>query len=256
MLKLNTIYNEDCFETMKKMPNNFVDLVITSPPYNMRMRTMNNKYVEREKNKHFSKKYEYFNDAIEINEFYKIHSEIVKELLRISPIVCYNFQIVTGSKEAFFKLIGNFNKYIKDIIVWDKGFGQPSMHEKVLNSCYELILIMESDKRLGRMINNSKFNRGEMDNILRINKIKNKFNEHNASFPINLPIKLINAFTIENDVVYDPFIGTGTTAIAALKNNRQYIGSEIVKEYYDICIENINEECKKINYIEQNKRWF
>ena len=53
----------------------------------------------------FSKKYKHFDDALSINNFYEFHSKVLNELLRISKIVCYNFQIVTGSKEAFSKLL-------------------------------------------------------------------------------------------------------------------------------------------------------
>lgn len=139
-MEINKIYNENCINTMKRMSNNFIDLTITSPPYNMRTRIRNDKYTTREKSEHFSKKYMYFNDDLPINNFYLFHSEVLNELLRVSKIICYNFQIVTGSKEAFFKIIGDFNKNIKDIIIWNKGRGQPAIHKQVLNSSYEMIL--------------------------------------------------------------------------------------------------------------------
>jgi hypothetical protein len=55
----------------------------------MRTRVRNGQYTIREKSKHFSKKYEFFDDALPINEFYKLHSEILQELLRVSKIVCF-----------------------------------------------------------------------------------------------------------------------------------------------------------------------
>ena len=138
-MEKNIIYNENCLETLSRMPDKCIDLVVTSPPYNMRTRIRNGEYTTREKSEHFSKKYKHFDDALSIDDFYSFHSEVLNELLRVSKIVCYNFQIVTGSKEAFFKIIGDFNKHIKDIIIWDKGHGQPAMHGQVLNSCYENI---------------------------------------------------------------------------------------------------------------------
>jgi site-specific DNA-methyltransferase (adenine-specific) len=57
---------------------------------------------------------------------------------------------------------------------------------------------------------------------------------HPAPFPIELPHRLINLYSYEGDVVLDPFIGSGTTAIAAIKNNRYYIGYDIKKEYIDL----------------------
>ena len=240
-MQINKVYNENCLDTMAKMPDKFVDLVVTSPPYNMRTRIRNGQYTTREKSEHFSKKYKHFDDAMPINEFYEFHKSVLTELLRVSKIVCYNFQIVTGSKEAFFKIIGDFNKDIKDIIIWDKGSGQPAMHGMVLNSCYEMILILEDDKRAGRAIQNAKFKRGKMNNILRIGRGKKASDIHGAIFPEQLPFELINAFSEKEALIYDPFMGSGTTAKMAIANNRNWIGSEISSEYCDIISERIKQ---------------
>ena len=238
-MEINKIYNENCINTMKRMSNNFIDLTITSPPYNMRTRIRNGEYTTREKSEHFSKKYMHFSDDLSINDFYLFHSKVLNELLRVSKIICYNFQIVTGSKEAFFKIIGDFNKNIKDIIIWDKGHGQPAIHEQILNSSYEMILIMENDKKNGRVIQNAKFNRGKMSNIIRLGKGKKISQIHGAIFPETLPDKLIKAFSNKGDLIYDPFMGSGTTAKMAILNERKYIGSEISKEYCDMANERI-----------------
>ena len=236
---LNLIHG-DCLEVMKTLPDNHIDLTITSPPYNMRTRVRNGKYTTREKSEHFSKKYEHFDDALPINEFYEFHSKVLNELLRVSKIVCYNFQIVTGSKEAFFKMIGDFHKQIKDIIIWDKNTGQPAMHSNILNSCYEFILIMENDIIAGRHITNAKFKRGEMNNILRVKRGKKIHGSHGAVFPENLVSQLMLAFSNEHNVILDPFMGTGTTGVVAKQLNREFIGIELTKEYLDIATARIN----------------
>lgn len=233
------IYNEDCLVTLSKMGNQSVDLVVTSPPYNMRTRVRNGEYAKREKGQHFSKKYEHFGDDLTIGEFYSLHKKVLSELIRVSRVVCYNIQIVTGSKEAFFKIIGEFSEYLKDIIVWDKGHGQPAMHDFVLNSCYELILIFESDKKKGRMIQNAKWERGKMNNIIRIKPSKSKTKGHGAVFPERLVSELILSFSSEGDLVYDPFGGTGTTAKVSQTLNRKWIISEISEEYCKIIKERI-----------------
>lgn len=246
MIEINKIYNESCLDTLSRISDKFVDLVITSPPYNMRTRIRNGKYTSREKGEHFSKKYKHFSDDLPIDEFYSFHSKILSELLRVSKIVCYNFQIVTGSKEAFFKIIGDFNKDIKDVIIWDKGNGQPAMHEMVLNSCYEIILILEDDKKAGRVIQNAKFKRGEMNNILRISRGEKIVEGHNAIFPEILAGELVKAFSEENNLIYDPFIGSGTTAIVANKLNRNWIGSEITKEYFELANKRFEQHKKQL----------
>lgn len=243
MLLLNHLYNESCMYTISRMPDKFVDLTVTSPPYNMRTRIRNGKYTSRETAKHFSKKYDHFGDDLPIDDFYAFHSGVLKELLRVSKVVCYNFQVVTGSKEAFFKMIGDFSKDIKDIIVWDKGNGQPAMREGVLNSCYELILILEDDKKGGRMIQNAYFKRGRMDNVIRVGRKQNNgMDGHSAVFPEKLAGDLITAFSREGDIVYDPFMGSGTTGVAAVKLNRMWIGSEISKKYCDYALQRIQSE--------------
>jgi len=231
---MNKIILGNCAEELQKLKSKSVDLVFTSPPYNMRTRIRNGKYTTREKSEHFSKKYKHFDDALPIFEFYDFHEGILKELLRVSKVVAYNFQIVTGSKEAFFKLMGRFHKDIKDIIIWDKGHGQPAMHEKVLNSCYEIILILEDDKKAGRMIQNSTFGRGLFNNILRVGRPKKVSKEHGAVFPEELAEQIIRNFSKEGDVVLDPFIGSGTTAVVSKRLNRKFIGIEIIPEYVDI----------------------
>ena len=246
-MELNQVICGDCLEVMKDIPDKSIDMIFTSPPYNMRTRIRNGKYTTREKSEHFSKKYSNFDDALPIDEFYDFHKKCINEMLRISKIVIYNFQIVTGSKEAFFKIVGDFNKDIKDIIIWDKGFGQPAMHEKVLNSSYEFILIMEDDKKCGRVIQNSTFKRGELQNILRINRVNSKIKGHSAVFPLKLAETIIKNFSNENDTVLDCFAGTGTTAIACINLNRNYILIEKEPKYVNI----IRERLKQITNLKE-----
>ena len=69
---------------------------------------------------------------------------------------------------------------------------------------------------------------------------------HSAIFPIELPSWFIRLFTKENDVILDPFLGSGTTAVAAKMHGRQYIGIELKKEYFKEATKNINEVKKMI----------
>lgn len=231
-MEVNKIYTGDCLEVLKGVESGSVDLVFTSPPYNMRTRIRNGKYTTREKSEHFSKKYKHFGDDLPIDEFYSFHKQALSELVRVSKLVVYNIGIVTGSKEAFFKIIGDFPESIKDIIVWDKGHGQPAMHGKVMNSCYELLLILE--RGAGRAIKGSYFNRGEFDNIIRIGRPKKTYASHSAIFPLELACKVITNFSKEGDLVLDPFLGSGTTAVACKELNRNYIGIELNPEYVKI----------------------
>jgi len=232
--KMNKIHNIDCLEFMKKVPNNYFDLSMTSPPYNMRLRISNGKYTNRENSDHFSKKYKHFDDCMPIEDYYDFHKQSIKELIRISKIVVYNFQIVTGSKEAFFKIIGDFSSEIKDIIIWDKIHGQPAMHSNVLNSSYELILLFENDNKKGRSITNSYFKRGELSNVWRIGRGKREVEEHNAVMPDKLAKEIVRNFSPCGGTVFDPFMGSGTTAIACQSLRRDWCGCEIEHQYIEI----------------------
>ncbi len=246
--KLGKLYHGDCLSIMKKMESNSVDLVVTSPPYNMRNRVRNGQYTEREKGEHLCRKYNVFDDALDINDYYTLHKNVIKEMLRVSNINAYNIQIVTGSKEALFQIIGDYKRNLKDIIIWDKGWGQPAIAERVLNASYELILILESDAKVGRQITNAFFDRGTEPNILRIggNKRIKDTNIHGAIFPIELPTKLIQMFSPDDAVILDPFMGMGSTAVAAEKLKRKWIGCEVSKEYCDLSINRLKEVRREI----------
>ena len=239
---LNEIYVESCLDTMKRMPDDSVDLVVTSPPYNMNLRINKGKYCSRQIVKEISTKYEDFADNLPIDEFYDFHKQVLTELLRVSNLVFYNIQIVTGSKRAFFQLIGDFSENLKEIIVWDKGHGQPAMKEQVLNRRSELLLVFEKDYPISRQFRTATFERGTLDDVWVIQRERRKnVAMHGATFPEKLVETIIENFSKTDDVVYDPFLGTGTTAFVAHKLGRAYIGSEISQEYADIALERLSE---------------
>jgi site-specific DNA-methyltransferase (adenine-specific) len=241
-IELNKGYNESCLETLKKMKDGSVDAVITSPPYNMNLRIRNGKYCSRQIVKELSTKYSNFDDNLPIDEYYELHLNILKELLRVSDMVFYNIQIVTGSKRAIFKIIGELSDYLKDIVIWDKGHGQPAMAERVMNRRTELVLIFDKNNAISRQFEKCNFNRGTLDDLWLIKRGKKVSSEHGAVFPEELVSTILDNFTNEGDVIYDPFMGTGSTAVVCKKLKRKFIGSEISKEYMKV----INERLKGV----------
>tara|TARA_B100000965_G_scaffold167684_1_gene139855 strand:- start:3497 stop:4447 length:951 start_codon:yes stop_codon:yes gene_type:complete len=290
-IKQNTIYNEDCQETLKRMKSNSIDLVITSPPYNMNLRISTAKrkkftkkellkktkaelvklseleeikitksakkdiicdqiveraivkegrYHSRQVVKEFSTKYDGFSDNLPIEDYYNLHSSIISELLRVSKIVFYNIQIVTGSKRAVAKIIGEFSDYFKDIIIWDKQTAQPAMQTGVINRRSELILVFDSEHAMSRQYNQAAFARGTMDDIWSIKRGRKVNKDHGAVFPEELVEKILLNFSKEGDIVYDPFMGTGTTAVVAKRMNRKYVGSEMIKSFYKFSEERLS----------------
>ena len=159
----------------------------------------------------------------------------------MSNRIFYVIQIVTGSKRAVFKLMGKFSNNLKDIIVWDKKVGQPAIGEQVLNRRSELILVFENDYPISRQYRNASFKRGTMSDIWEITRDRSKSKNHGATFPEELVVRIIENFTKKGDVIYDPFLGTGTTAVIAKKLGRKYLGSELLKEYFKVAEKRIKE---------------
>ena len=239
MLELDKVYFESCLDTLSKMDNNSVDCVITSPPYNMNLRISKGRYHSRQIVKELSTKYSTFDDNLPIDTYNEFHSKVLTELLRVSKVVFYNVQIVTGSKRSVFKMIGDFHEQLKDLIIWDKGVAQPSMQKQVINRRTELILVFETDYPISRQYRYANFERGTLDDIWEIKRGKKISKNHGATFPEELIEKIVGNFTKEGDIIYDPFMGTGTTAIVSKKMKRRFIGSEIGKEYYDLLLKRL-----------------
>jgi site-specific DNA-methyltransferase (adenine-specific) len=223
----NQIYLESCLDTLSRLKDNSIDVVITSPPYNMNLRIRGGKYCSRQIVKEFSSKYESFDDNLPIEDFYQLHTKILSELIRVSKIVFYNYSIVTGSKRAFIRIINDHVDYYKDEIIWDKGHGQPAMQSGVLNRRTEKIVVFDKENGISRKFDTNNFDRGTLDDIWEIGRERSLHPDNKAVFPQELVKKILLNFSNEGDIVYDPFSGTGNTCVVAKELGRRYLGSEI-----------------------------
>lgn len=224
----NKIICGDALEVLKQMPDGCVDCVITSPPYNFDNGSgLGNKYAGQK-------------DNMPQEEYFKWQKECIKQMIRVCKnCVFYNIQFLAGNKVALCKLIGYFAEYIKEPFIWDKGFAEPAINPGVANSAFEFIIVF-GKRGCKRKFENANFKRGTFYNILRIGRNHNKNSDfHSACFPEKLPATLILNFTKEQDIILDPFMGLGTTALAALKHNRNFIGIELNKDYVKLAEERI-----------------
>jgi len=233
------LIRNNCLYAMQKLEKDSADMVFTSPPYNMNLRIRNGKYCSRQIVKEISTKYENFDDNLPMDEYLGFNRSVIKECLRIAPMVFYNVQFLTGNKVALFKLIGEFAGQLKEVIVWDKVNGQPAIGESILNSQYEVILVFDRDNAISRKFQKGNFDRGTLSNCWSIKRGKKPVKCHGAVFPVELAEKVIKNFSKEGDTILDPFMGTGTTGVACKNLNRNFIGIEMDKNYFDIAKERI-----------------
>jgi len=232
-LKTNVIYNEDCLEGMKRLPDGSIDLVLTDPPYKVTSRgNAGNSGGMLQKD--INKKGQVFkNNDIEIENYLPIFYDKLKEKSH-----CY---IMTNHTNLvhFLKVIDNSEFHFIKSLVWDKGnkiMGQYYMSQ------FEYILFLR--KGAGKMINNC----GTSD-ILSVpnkkTKDKNGDNIHDTEKPVKLMQVLIENSSQSGDIILDPFIGSGTTAVAALKTKRKIIGYELEEKYYNMAIKRMGKFNKK-----------
>lgn len=231
----------DCLEALKGIPDNSVDLVVTSPPYNMNLRIRNGKYCSRQLTKELTTKYCGYDDNLSMDEYFNFNYSVVSELLRVSDLVFYNIQFLTGNKSALFKLMGSFSDKIKEFIVWDKVNAQPAIRDKVMNSRFEVILVFQNSHPESRRFECAKFDRGTLQNLWQIKRGGKVCETHGASFPIELVENIVLNFSSEGDVVLDPFMGTGTVGVVCKRNNRDFIGIELLDNYFNVASNRINE---------------
>lgn len=227
----NKIIHGNCLDAMKEMANNSFEAVITSPPYNMNLRINGNRYVSRQLIKEISTKYEDFSDNMKMDDFYLFNKSVLSECLRLSDLVFYNIQILTGNKPAFFRLMGDYHHKIKELIIWDKGVAQPAIGKKIMNSQFELLLVLQNSRPMSRSFETARFERGVLSNLWKIKRGKKALKSHGASFPVELVDEIIKNFIEPGSTILDPFIGTGTVAESCLKNNCSFVGIDLSEDY-------------------------
>lgn len=236
-------YNANCLDKLQEMIDQHkkVDCIITSPPYNMNLRIHNGKYMSRCRWKgnisSFSSKYDNYLDDLPMEEYFKFQDEFIDKALKITDLMFYNIQMITGNKVALFQLFGKYAEKIKEIIIWNKGYGQPAMQVGTLNSQYEFIIVFQNSKPYNRSFDESNFERGTLSNVWDIKRERNK--NIKAGFPTELVKKILTNFTKENSLILDPFMGSGTTGVACKQLNRNFIGIELDKKYFDIAVNRI-----------------
>jgi site-specific DNA-methyltransferase (adenine-specific) len=265
MIEINKIYNEDCLETMRRMPDNFIDLTVTSPPYdNLR-------------------------DYKGCDWSFDIFKAIAKELYRVTKdggVVVWvvgdatinGSETGTSFKQALYLKEIGFN--LHDTMIYLKpNFSFPSHNKYHQTFEYMFVLVKDKiktfnpikDKKNKRFGKQKTYSKRESDGSIRkekrvvdINTFGQRYNvweintgymkstkdkiayKHPAIFPEALARDHIISWSNDGDLVYDPFTGSGTVACESIKLNRNWIGSELSKEYCDIANKRIKIELSQM----------
>ena len=222
-----SLYNTDAIEWLKTLDNDSVDLIVSDPPYRVQQHGSSGLSgifktktgVEKELN---SKLFQH--NEVEVTDY-------ASELFRVLKpdnhcyIMTNDFNLIN-----FLNVFTDVGFHFTKLIIWDK-------QNKIANPYYmqqvEYILFMSKGRT--KQINNC-----GTSNLLSISNMKNKNNDHPTEKPVELMEILIKNSSKEGDLVMDPFVGVGATALACQNLNRNFIGCEIDKKYYDTAMERLN----------------
>lgn len=248
-MRTNIIWQESS-TNMSKVDSNSVDLIVTSPPYNIGI-SYGNKHENGKIVKSKGKKYK---DNLSEEDYREFLGNVFKECDRVlkdngSIWINIKNRSIDGAIVPPFWIQEYFQNYtLKNIIIWNFDWGGST--NKKFAPRYEYVFWFVKDK------NNYTFNLDDVkipalnyrpdryktqlknpSDVWRIPMISGNFEErteHPAQYPEALIQRIILCATNENEIVLDPFMGSGTTAAVAKKLNRQYIGFEIEEEYIKI----------------------
>ena len=220
----------DCLEIMRQMPDNSVDLVVTSPPYNLKNSTGNGMKAGtktgRWANNPLQNGYAHHDDKMPHLEYVAWQRECLTEAMRLlkdDGAIFYNhkWRVQGGLMQDRADIVTDFP--VRQIIIWRRAGGF-NFNPGYFVPTYEVIyLISKSKFKLAPQKNGY----GDVWDFPQ--EMKNK---HPAPFPLALPLRCIESRSAQ--IILDPFSGSGTTAVAAKQLGRKYIGIDISPEYCEM----------------------
>ncbi len=220
---INKIYCEDCLKFMQDIPDKSINMVFTSPPYNMCK-----KYGINSSSPLFHKYKKNYNDNMVESEYIEWQTKVIAECLRVSNYTFYVMMLMPATKRCIISLMNTYQNNLKDVHFYEKH-APCNVNNGVCAKGVEWILCFGQDGHFKFTYNNFPQN-NYVKNVNTFN-VKEKIPEHHATFPLALAKHYIGYYSRENDVVFDPFMGSGTTAVASIELKRRFIGSEISPEY-------------------------
>lgn len=243
MLELNKIYECDVLEGLRQLDDESIDLIITSPPYNKA--GLNG--VLKKYNRTWTTTIDYNSDSnvdkMDEDEYEQWQILVLKECFRVlkkegSMFYNHKNRIVSGTGEIIspYQWLYQTDFKIRQEIIWDRGSTNNVQNCRYLPTTEKIFWLTKTERPLFIRDQNSEY-KTEVWNF----NFKRK-SEHPAPFPIELPDAIITCIPHDNDfIVLDPFMGSGTVALSAIKNGSNYIGFEKFKKYVDMANKRIKE---------------
>lgn len=238
---INKIICGDCIEVMQEMPEESVDLIVTSPPYNLKNSTGNGMKDGRGgkwANAKLVEGYSTYDDCMPHDEYAEWQRDCLTEMMRLlknDGAIFYNhkWRVQGGLLQDRHDIIEGFP--VRQVIIWQRK-GGINFNPGYFLPTYEVIyLIAKPDFKLAPKAN-------AHGDIWQFTQEMN--NPHPAPFPVHLIERIVSS--TEAEVILDPFMGSGTTAIAALRHDRKYIGIDVAPEYCEMAEKRIEEEKKQL----------
>lgn len=241
------IYNEDCFKTMNDMPIGQIDVILTSPFYNTNKKAGKNRTIKNTTVKEGQYNYVRYDSHVdnmtdeEYCDFTKKLFWEFERILNLNGCVLYNLNYGAENTEGVFKtvnaIITETNFTVADVIVWKKSTAFPnSCSSNRLTRIWEFVFVFCRKDELKTFHCNKKIKsyrktgQPAFENLYNFIEAKNNdgscpFNK--ATFSTEFCEKLLTIYAPEKATIYDPFMGSGTTAVACLKMGFSCFGSEI-----------------------------
>lgn len=230
----------DCLEKMKEIESDSISCIVTSPPYNKKGLTGKIKPGNQIWKK-FNIDYNSYDDNLSEDEYHHWMIELLNEMCRIIKTdgsIFFNHKPRRHNNRSYLPtdFISKSNLNLYQLIIWDR-LSSPNIRKDILLPCTEHIYWLTKSKPKVFKDNLDKEFHSE---VWKISPEKNT--KHPAPFPQKLVENCILLSTVEGDLVFDPFLGSGTTAISSEKLNRDFIGIEIDETYFKLTQERLQDK--------------
>jgi site-specific DNA-methyltransferase (adenine-specific) len=223
----------DCLMAMKEIESNTIDVIVTSPPYNKKGLSGGKVKPGNQVWKKFNIDYSTYDDDLTEEEYSLWMVEILNEMMRIikpDGSIFFNHKPRRHKNKVYLPtdFISKSDLSLYQLIIWNR-LSSPNIRKDVLLPCTEHIYwLVKSKPKTYKENIDSKY----QSEVWTINP--DKGSKHPAPFPEKLVENCILLTSLENDLVLDPFLGSGTTAVVSKKLKRGFIGMELDSNYLEI----------------------